>query len=447
MITGTSASPGIRPDRERGTTSRSRTRRAIWASGIGNFVEQYDFGVYGYIAPILAPLFFPESSQLVGLLATYGIYAVSFVMRPLGGIVFGIMGDRLGRRAMLSLTVLLIGLFTGLVGVLPTYGTIGIVAPIALLLLRMLQGMAAGGEYSGAVDFIVEYGPQNRRGLFASFASIGVYLGLMSGAGMATLLTSVLSDEALSTWGWRVPFLLAFPLCAVGLILRHKVEESPEFQRMKETKGAPEKAPLRTTLRTQWKAIAIYIGMTLGGSVSSYTVLTYLPQYLINGAGLDKDAAFLSSFLSQGLLLVFLPITGLLIDVVGRKPVHIAATVLYIGLPALAYTLAGDGTFGGALTAQLLFMIPVALNSAVVTVLIPEMFPTRVRATASGIGFNVSYGLFGGTGPLVATFLVAETGTLMSVAAYASVAAVISLIVCLFLFRETKDTDLAADKF
>lgn len=428
-------------------TSRTVTRRAVLASGIGNFVEQYDFGVYGYLAPILAPLFFPDSTPLVALLATYGIYAVSFVMRPLGGVLFGALGDRLGRRAMLSLTVLLIGLFTGLIGALPTYASVGIAAPIGLLVLRMLQGMAAGGEYSGAVGFIVEYSPRNRRGLFASFASLGVYLGLMSGAGVATLLTATLSDESLSSWGWRLPFLVALPLCAVGLVLRLAVEETPEFQRMRRERGSVEATPVRTTLRTQWKPILLYIGLTVGGSVSSYSVITYLPQHLINDVGLDPDAAFLTSFVSQAVLLVTLPFTGILVDLVGRKPVHLTAAAIYVVLPAFAYSIADDGSFASALTAQLLFMIPVSLNSAVVTVLIPELFPTRVRATASGIGFNVSYGLFGGTAPLVGTFLVAETGTVLSVALYASVAALISLLVSIFFFRETKDADLAEGGF
>jgi MFS transporter, MHS family, proline/betaine transporter len=423
--------------------ARPRVRRAVLASGIGNLVEQYDFGVYGYLAPILAPLFFPDASPVAGLLATYGIYAVSFVMRPLGGVVFGILGDRLGRRAMLSLTVLLIGLFTGLIGLLPTYAAVGVAAPIGLLVLRMLQGVAAGGEYSGAVDFIVEHGPQHRRGLFASFASLGVYLGLMAGSGIAALLTAVLSDEQLASWGWRLPFLLALPLCGVGLVLRLAAEETPEFRRLASERGAVTSSPLAETLRTQWRAILLYLGLTIGGSVSSYSVITYLPQHLINDVGLSKDAAFTSSFVSTGVLLLTLPFTGMLVDRVGRKPVHLVAAAIYVALPALAYTIADEGTFGGALTAQLLFMIPVSLNSAVVTVLIPELFPTRVRATASGIGFNVSYGLFGGTAPLVGTALVAATGTVMSVALYASVAAAISLVVSILFFRETRDTDLA----
>jgi MFS transporter, MHS family, proline/betaine transporter len=419
------------------------SRRAVLASGIGNFVEQYDFGVYGYLAPILAPLFFPGENPVAGLLATYGIYAISFVMRPLGGALFGMIGDRLGRRAMLALTVLLIGLFTGLIGALPTYAAAGIAAPVLLLVLRMLQGLAAGGEYSGAVGFMVEHAPRHRRGFFASFASLGVYLGLLSGAAMATLLTATLTHEQLTTWGWRLPFLVAIPLCALGLVLRLAVEESPEFERFRREQGAVEATPVRTTLRTQWRAILLYVGMTIGGSVSSYSVITYLPQHLINDVGLDSDAAFATSVIAMGVLLVTLPFTGLLVDVVGRKPVHLTAAVIYVVLPAIAYTIADDGTFGSALTAQLLFMIPVSLNSAVVTVLIPELFPTRVRATASGIGFNLSYGLFGGTAPLVGTALVAATGTVLSVAAYASAAALISLLVCVFCYRETRDVDLA----
>ena len=229
-------------------------RKAVTAGVVGNFVEWYEYGVYGYLAYIISQLFFPEGDPAAALLGTYAVFAISFFVRPLGGVLFGRWGDKVGRRTVLAFAILLMSGATFLIGVLPTYATIGFAAPVLLLILRLTQGLAAGGEYVGAVAFVVEYGPSDKRALYASWISVSVFGGLLAGVGIATLLTSTLGDEAMLAGWWRLPFLIALVLGLIGLYLRVKVEETPEFRNLAAREGEIESAPLTEALKTQRKS-------------------------------------------------------------------------------------------------------------------------------------------------------------------------------------------------
>ncbi|WP_308282926.1 MFS transporter [Pseudonocardia nigra] len=428
-------------------TQPPKVRRAVWAAGIGNFVEQFDFAVYGYLAPIMAPVFFPGDDAVTQILSTYALFAISFLIRPLGGMLFGRLGDRAGRKRTLSLAIILMGLFTATIGFLPGYAQIGLVAPMLLLVVRVLQGLVQGGEYAGAVAFIVEYAPDRRRGLYASFVSISVFLGLLFGAGLSALLTGVLPAEDMQSWGWRIPFLLALPLTLVGLYLRLRIDETPEFVKASHAGEDVAKAPLLEALRTQWNPILVFCGASVTLAVLSYSWVTFLPQYLVSEVGLSRPDAFLSNVISLAALVPLLPLAGILSDRIGRKPMLVVGCIACITAVPIAYAVAGIGTFAAAVVAQLIYLVPEFFLTGIVTVCISEMFATRTRYSASAIAYNSSFAIFAGATPFIATLLVAQTGTIYAVWGFLAVIAVFSLVVILKYMRETHLSSLNADKY
>lgn len=252
--------------RRAGTLSR---RKAVVAACIGNFIEYYDFVIYGYYATVIAQLFFPSKSQTLSLLLTFATYALSYAARPLGALIFGFIGDRYGRRAPLTVAIMLIAVCTTLVGVMPTYQSIGVAAPILLTLARLLQGVSVGGEYGGALAYISEYAPDNRRGLYTGWQTFTIGLSLVVGAGVASLLTGVLSPAQLDKWGWRLPFLVGLPLGLVGLYMRLRLEETPHFEAL-QSHLEVEKAPLRTGVRQTWRSLVVSIGLMVTPSLCIY---------------------------------------------------------------------------------------------------------------------------------------------------------------------------------
>lgn len=428
-------------------------RKAVLAGVIGNFVEWYEYGVYGYMAVVIATLFFPEGNQAAALLATYGAFAVSFLIRPLGGTLFGRFGDTVGRRAVLSIAILMMSGATACIGLLPTYATVGFLAPALLVLLRLVQGLAAGGEYVGAVSFVVEYGPAGKRAFYASWVSVSVWGGLLCGAGIAYLLTSAFGEGALEAGIWRVPFLLALPLGLVGLYLRTKVEETPAFRALQEaserTAQDPllegrteaeqhvESAPVKEAFKTQLRPMLVYVGFGITSATGSYLFATYLVTYFQTEAGLSTGNALLANTIALFFLIPLLPLAGLLCDRIGRKPFLLAGCALFVALALPAYAVANQGTLLFAVLASLVLVIPSLFVDTGLTVSIAEMYPTRLRYTASGIAHNVAFGVFGGLSPLIATALVATIGTPLAVGYYMMGLAALSFIVVLFFFRET----------
>ncbi|MFE9251762.1 MFS transporter [Streptomyces sp. NPDC007088] len=421
-----------------------KTTRTVIAGSVGNFIEHIDVGLYGYLAPVMADSFFPSHNHTVSLLSTYGVFALGFLVQPVGGLIFGRIGDRVGRRTVLITTIVLMGVCTTCIGLLPGYGTIGLAAPALLLLLRMLQGVANGGEYGSALTFLIEYAGRGRRGLYIGFASMGVFGGLLVGAGMSSLTSALLTQEQMSGWGWRLPFLTALPLAALGLLLRSGIDDTPEFLASRREGRIAKTAPVMDTLRTQWRVLLMFTAGAMTNAVLSYVWVTYLPQWLDSEGGLSHSAAFASNAVALAVYLPFLVLAGWLSDRIGRKPMLLTGCVCVVVLVPLSFLIAHGQTFGSALLAQLVYLVPEFFIAVPLAAWLPEMVPTEVRVTTTALGFNVPFSLFSGTAPLVATALVGWTGSLYSVCLYLGGLAVISFLVILFGMRETAHGSLAA---
>lgn len=407
-------------------------RKALIAGGIGTFVEYYDFSLFAYSATIIATLFFPEGNRTAALLGTFAIFGATFFFRPLGGIIFGHMGDRVGRRNTLSTVVLLMGISTVLMGLLPTYAQIGVLAPILLFALRLLQGVSTGGEFSGGATFLTEYAPYNHRGLWASFIGSSAVFGFVIGGLVSLLFSLGLSEDALNAWGWRLPFLLAGPVALVGLYLRLRLQETPAFRAVEQADQV-DSAPIVDVLRNHLRSVLLLIGVATVNAVAFYTVSSYLSTYLVETVGLDRTTALLSNILALMVYVLGIPFFGLLSDRVGRKPVLLAgcAGILLLSLPG--YLIIGSGGLGTAIVGQMLLVLPLTTIAACVVVVQVELFQTKTRYSGSSIGYNVAYALFGGTAPFVSAFLVERTGSSLAPAWYGMAIAAVAFLVVLRL--------------
>lgn len=422
------AKPPTSPDVT--VTDPALVRRAVKAAALGNAMEWFDFGVYSYIAVTLGKVFFPSGNPTAQLLSTFGAFAAAFLVRPLGGMVFGPLGDRVGRQKVLALTMIMMAAGTFAIGLIPSYGTIGVGAPLLLLAARLVQGFSTGGEYAGASTFIAEYAPDKRRGFFGSWLEFGTLAGYIGGAGLVTLMTALLSDDALLSWGWRVPFLIAGPMGIIGLYLRMRLEETPAFAaeaaRASEAEhAARRKVPLREMVVGQWKALLLCVGLVLVFNVTDYMLLSYMPSYLTSELKYDETHGLLVVLGVMALMMIVQPFAGALTDRVGRRPVIAAGCAGFLVLSVPALLLIREGSLGAvALGMGALGLLLVCFTAAMPSAL-PALFPTRVRYGSLSIGFNVSVSLFGGTTPLVVTALIGATGNMMMPAYYMMAAAVI----------------------
>ncbi|MBZ6306589.1 glycine betaine/L-proline transporter ProP [Streptomyces olivaceus] len=422
-----SASPSAHHGSARPTaTDPALVRRAVKAAALGNAMEWFDFGVYSYIAVTLGKVFFPSGSPTAQLLSTFGAFAAAFLVRPLGGVVFGPLGDRVGRQKVLALTMIMMAAGTFAIGLIPSYATIGVWAPVLLLVARLVQGFSTGGEYAGASTFIAEYAPDKRRGFLGSWLEFGTLAGYIGGAGLVTLMTALLSDGDLMSWGWRIPFLIAGPMGVIGLYLRMRLEETPAFAaELEKAETARPKVPLREMVTGQWRALLLCVGLVLVFNVTDYMLLSYMPSYLTSELEYDETHGLLVVLAVMALMMVVQPFAGALTDRVGRRPVIAAgcAGFLLLSVPALLLirqgSLAAVG-LGLAALGLLLVCFTASMPSA-----LPALFPTRVRYGSLSIGFNVSVSLFGGTTPLVVTALIGATGNMMMPAYYMMAAAVV----------------------
>ncbi|MGW0889599.1 MFS transporter [Saccharopolyspora sp. NPDC002578] len=447
MSIGVPGSPAPAAAAEPEQTTKKKIRRAVYAGGVGNFVEQFDYGLYGYMAPMLASSFFPGGNSAAAVMSTYAVLAVACVFRPLGGTLVGRWGDRVGRKKALLWTIIMMGVSTALIGALPTYQQVGFLAPLLLVVIRTFQGMISGGEYVGAVAFIVEWARPNQRAYYTSYASNSCFLGILCGAGVAALTSAVFDPAQLESWGWRIPFLAVLPLSAVGLWLRSRIEETPEF--MRETEGGTKivKAPVREALREQWRPILVFCGASIMLAILSYTWVTYYPEYLVSELGLTRSQALLSNLISVAVLMPLLPLAGRLSDRIGRKPMLITGALACIVLVPVAFAIGEQGGFASAVWSQLVYIIPEFFLTGIVTTCSAELFATRTRFSASAIAYNSSFSVFMGVTPFVAALLVSTFGTIYAVWAYLAVAAVLALVVITVFMKETYRSDLGADKF
>lgn len=399
----------------------------VTASFIGNFVEWFDYAAYGYLAVTISVVFFPESAPQTALLMTFALFAISFLIRPLGGFIWGHIGDRVGRREALSWSILLMSGATFCIALLPSYNMIGIWAPILLLLMRLVQGFSASGEYAGASAFLVEYAPANRRGLYAAVVPASTATGLLLGSLMAALLTGMLSAEDMQSWGWRIPFLLAAPMGLIGRYIRTKLEDSPAFKELAEEDQVI-KAPVSSLFREHWRRLLLASGAVLLNAVGFYVILSYMPTYLSQELGLDETRSYIATTVALATYIGFIFLTGMLSDRFGRKKVLMSASILFVLLTVPAFMLLETGSFLLIILVQIMLGAMLTLNDGTLPSYLAEMFPTRVRYSGFAVSFNLSNALFGGTAPFVATLLIATSGNLLAPGWYLMGAAVISLI-------------------
>lgn len=383
-------------------------RRALFAGAIGNVVEWYDFALYGYFATTIAHLFFPEEDAVAALLATFVVFAVGFVSRPVGAVVFGHVGDRYSRRTSLIMSVGLMSAATVVLGLLPGYAQIGVAAPVLLLVCRLVQGFSAGGEFTGSTVFVLEHAPDNRRGRYASVGAAAIYCGTASGVLVSVLMTSTTSVEQLGSWGWRVPFLLAAPLAVVGLYLRLRVEDSPVFEALQEH-GQVESAPLVETFRVAKKPMLVLIGWVMATSVSYYLSATFLVSYLTTTAKFSHTASLVVQLVFSVASGACTLLAGHVIDRVGRRRFVAVTSILGMGVWAVpAFAVLERGSLLGACLVVGVAAVIYSFVGVITTLAIVELFPAYVRASASGLAYGTAYTVFGGTAPFVATWLVGQ---------------------------------------
>jgi MHS family proline/betaine transporter-like MFS transporter len=417
-------------------------KRAVAAASLGNCMEWFDFGVYSYLAATIGKVFYPDSSPSVQLIASFSTFAAAFLVRPLGGLFFGPLGDRIGRQKVLATTMIMMAVGTFLIGFIPSYDSIGVAAPVLLLLARMVQGFSTGGEYGGATTFIAEYAPDRRRGFMGSWLDFGTFVGYALGSGMVTLLNLGLSDQTMVDWGWRIPFLVAGPLGIIGLYMRLKLEETPAFQKQLDehdrlvAERESEGHEIRTIFAKHWRGLLVCMGLVLLYNVTNYMVTSYLPSYMTEELGRSSTAADTTVLLAMVLVVVVITFVGRLSDHFGRRPVFLVAAIAQIVLALPCFLLIQADGYLVPLLGVLILALLLAGFAAPSAATLPALFPTSVRYGAMAIGFNISVSLFGGTTPLFTEALVSATGDKLVPGYYLMVSGVIGLVAVHFL-RET----------
>ncbi|MBU9823046.1 MFS transporter [Rahnella sp. BCC 1045] len=421
--------------------SASQSRRALVAGSVGNFIEWYEFGVYGYLATLIAGNFFTLEGQtgMTGLLLTYASFALAFFCRPIGAIIFGRIGDRIGRKPTLIAVVLLMTLATAIIGILPTYAQIGVAAPLLLTLMRMFQGLFAGGEFGGAVSLMTEFAPKGKRGIYGAWQSFTVSLGLLTGVALVAILVQWLPDAEMKAWGWRIPFLLALPMGLVALYLRLKLDETPTFiASQKPEKNAPRTEEEKASTLATAKAIALGIGRMMGWSAGGYTFLVVMPSYLQTSLHATFLQALVATVLANvGFAIAILP-SGWLSDKIGRKKVMMIAVlaVIILSFPLLHLLQNPESSLLAKGVAVLIAGATIGMIAGPGPAMLAEMFPTRVRYTGLGLSYSLSNAVFSGCAGLIITGLIKETGNLDIPAYYVVATCVVSLFALMTLRKD-----------
>jgi len=410
--------------------AESQRRKAVVAGVIGNVLEWYDFGVFGYFVSTISQLFFPSSDPLASLLLTFAVFGVGFVMRPVGSILFGIYGDRYGRRRALSAVIFLMGFATLALGLLPTYQQVGVLAPLLLLIVRLLQGLSAGGEWGGSTAYLVEFAPEGKRGFIGSWQQVSVGAGFLLGSLSAAILTNALSHDELVAWGWRIPFALGILVALLGAYLRWRLDDTPKYAEI-EARGQVSTAPLIEAVTKYPKETLTVFGLTLHNTVAYYIPIVYMTSYIISVAKLPPSSALWIGVTCLSVFVVLIPIWGALSDRIGRKPLLLLSSGGYIVLSYPLFMMASSGSATLALVSQLTMILFLSFFSGPCPAAYSEIFPTKVRYTALSIGYNIAVAVFGGFAPFIATWLIKTTGNNLAPAYYLIAAAVITFLVTL----------------
>lgn len=407
-------------------------RRNLLAATVGNVLEWYDFAIYGFLAAIIGKHFFPADDPVASLLASFGVFALGFLARPLGGVVFGHIGDKLGRKPTLLISVALMGGGTFAIGVLPDVSQIGDAAPFLLVIVRIAQGLSMGGEYTGSAVYLAENAPDRHRGFIGSWPQVGCLTGVLLGSGCAALVGTLAGEAAMQDWGWRVPFLLGALIAVWGLVVRRHMVEPPALQQAERVPGLP----VVVVLRDHWRPVLRLVGLLLVTSIGYYMQFVYAASYLSEAMHVSTaESLDINTLAILTMLVVTLP-AGLLADRWGRKPLlaFVAAGSLVFAWPL--WWLIHHPSFVLILIGQCGFGLLYGVGFAVVMSTMVEMFPARVRCSGTAIGFNLCLGLFGGTTPLIVTYLVARTSDDFT-PAYALMAAGLVSLLALHRLPET----------
>ncbi|MCG7633550.1 MULTISPECIES: MFS transporter [Gordonia] len=425
-------------------TQDQRSRRAVIAAGVGTVVEYYDLTVYAYLAVVVSPLFFPSDDPTASLLSSLAVFASAYLMRPIGGIFFGRLGDRFGRKRALLVSVILMGVGTTLMALLPTYAAVGVLAPILLVIARLLQGFSAGGELGGALTYVYEVVGPKRRGLGGSIVALGSNSGFALAAIVVATTSALTSEAQMDSWGWRVPFVAGLPLLLLCLWLRTRIEDSPEFTKTAERRELP-KAPLRELLRSQPIQVLQVLGLGIAQNATGYMVLTYIGIHLVREGGYSQTAV---TWTAAGVIVFVascMPIAGLLVDRFGSRPVLIAGllTAATLAYPAMAL-MTGHGLAVAAL-AFAVFALCTPLIQVATAPLFPSLFDTKVRLTGVALGFNLSTVLAGGTAAYIATWLIDRTGNSLAPAYFLIGASAIGLLTLMTIRRKARALGDATD--
>jgi len=407
-------------------------RKAITASALGNATEWFDYGVFAVLVLYIESALFPQGENATGWVLA--AFAVSFIARPFGGLVWGPLGDRIGRRAVLSLTIILMSAATFCIGLIPSYDTIGIAAPILLFGLRMLQGFSTGGEYGGAATFMAEYSPDRKRGFYGSFLEFGTLGGYALGSLIALGLLVGLGEQTMFDWGWRLPFFLAGPMGAIGFYLRLKLEDTPVFREAEEQGLKEEKTStqFRDLLIGYWRPMAQLFGLVIALNLINYTLLAYMPTYVQQEIGLSTREALVMVSVGQLVMMLFIPLGGKLSDRIGRKPMWYGSLIGIFVLAIPMYMLMAV-SFAWAVVAFIVLGLVYVLQLSTISSTFPAMFPTPVRFAGFAIVYNVATSVFGGTALNVSDYFIGQTGDSLFPAYYMMASCVVGLVALYFV--------------
>ncbi len=404
----------------------------ILAGIVGNTLEWYDFLLYAYFAPIIAPLFFPASTPFASLMTAFGVFALGFGARPIGALVIGRWGDIYGRKKVLIITLMLMTLPTMAIGILPSYQTIGIAAPLLLMLIRLLQGFAVSGELTSSANFLIEHFIPARRGFAGALINASLFTGILLGAAVTTIQAQLTPPEILHAWAWRIPFLLSGVFGVIGLGLRLAVMESPHFVAIKNHK--------QSTLGQLWQHHRVNVlravGLSVAAGIANYFLIVYFNTYLTQSGMLLKET-MLINVISMLVFVILMPLFGLLSDIVGRKSLFLLGiAALFIGLTPIFWLFA-QKTFFYALAGEILFAMLLSISNGALLTYLAELFPTAVRNSGTALGYNLAITLFGGTTPLIALYLVKLTHSDFAPAWFLKAGLVVTFLTAAF-HKQTK---------
>ncbi|RLQ96889.1 MFS transporter [Falsibacillus albus] len=418
-------------------------KKAVVATGLGNAMEWFDFGIYSYLAVTIGKVFFSELDGPLQLVYTFATFAAAFLVRPIGGMFFGMLGDRLGRKKVLAITLVIMALSTLSIGLIPSYASIGMTAPILLLVARLVQGFSTGGEYSGAMTFIAESTPDKKRGTLASGLEVGTLIGYIAGSGIVTLLTYMLGSDKMMDWGWRIPFLIAAPIGLIGFYLRSHLEESPAFEAMEKTKeGENKHVSMKDILIYHRKPLLVGMILVLFYNVADYMVLSYMPSHLSAVLGYGETKGLLLILIVMFIMIPIVLMMGRFSDRIGAKRIIQGGLVGLILLSIPAFLMIGSGNNWLVFLGLIILAVFLASFQGTMPALLPSLFFTDVRYGALAITYNISASLFGGTTPLVLAWLIDFTANRMMPAYYLIVACLIGIVVVAIFVKETSGKPL-----